>query len=81
MAMMDRGPWAPAPEVFNRFARMDRSVAETLNVLSQLQARDDKLAFAIEEGRVYGLRQQKYEMTLKKQLNRQWRNPPFEAQW
>jgi hypothetical protein len=36
---------------------------------------DSKLAVAIEAGRVYGLRQQKYDMLLKKQVNQQAKNP------
>ena len=44
-------------------------------------ARDDKMAFAIEAGRIYGLRQQKYNMTLKKQLNRDCKQPPVEQMW
>ena len=79
--MTDPGPWLLPAEVLNRFARLDRSLADKLKVLSELQARDNKLAFAIESGRIYGLRQQKFNMTLKKQLNRQWRKAPTEAPW
>jgi hypothetical protein len=52
-----------------------------LGALSEHQARDDKLAFAIEAGRVYGLRQQKYDMVLKRQLNRDVRRPHTEEMW
>ena len=44
-------------------------------------ARDDKMAFAIEAGRIYGLRHQKYNMILKKQLNRDCKRPPVEQMW
>lgn len=69
-------PWATAAERMNRFARMDRSLARDLAELSKHQARDDKLASAIESGRVYGVRQQKYDMTLRRELNKDWRQPP-----
>ena len=72
-------PWATAQERFNRNARMDRQQAMRLNRMSVHQANDDKLAYAIEAGRVYGLRQQKYDMILKKQLNRD--KPPTEHMW
>ena len=81
MALSDPGPWLHPAEVMNRFARLDRSLADKLNVLSELQARDNKLAEALESGRIYGLRQQKFDMMLKKQLNRQWRKAPTEAPW
>jgi len=80
MTMTDN-PWAGAQEAFNKFARQDREVAQKLNNLSQHEARDNKLAFAIEEGRVYGLRQQKYDMVLKKQLNRDYKRPPVAPMW
>ena len=50
---------------------MDPSLANRLNELSQHQAADDKMAFAIEGGRCYGLQQQYYHMILRKQLNRE----------
>ena len=52
-----------------------------LGALSMHQTHDDKLAFAIEAGRVYGLRQQKYDMALKRQLNRDVRRPHTEEMW
>ena len=81
MAMMGQGPWAPAQEDFNKFARMDHHLAATLNDLSAHQARESKLASAYEEGRIYGLRQQRYNMILKRQLNKDLRHPPVEHMW
>ena len=81
MTMYDRGPWAPAKELFNRFARLDRRLASRLGDLSGDQASDNKLAFALESGRIYGLRQQKYDMVLKKQLNRLVHKPLTEHMW
>jgi hypothetical protein len=73
--------WAPAQERFNKFARIDRELASRLGFLSAHQARDDRLAFAIEAGRVYGLRQQRYNMLLKGQLNRDAQHPHVETMW
>jgi hypothetical protein len=81
MAMMGMGPWAPAQETFNRFARMDSQLGRKLADLSAQQARDDKLAFAIEAGRVYGLRTQKLNMNLKKELYKDWKYSPTEPMW
>ena len=81
MAMTGQGPWAPAQEAFNKFARLDPRQGQRLRELSARMARDDKMAFAIEAGRIYGLRQQKYNMTLKKQLNRDCKQPPVEQMW
>ncbi len=79
--MMGQGPWAPAQEAFNKFARMDHRLAATLNDLSLHQARENRLAAAIESGRIYGLRQQKCNMILKRQLNKDLRHPPVEHMW
>ena len=74
-------PWATVAERANKFARFDSRLGRRLADLSKHLARDEKLAFAIDEGRVYGLRQQKYGMLLKKQLNADWRRPPTEEMW
>lgn len=81
MAMQGAGPWGTASQVFNKFARMDRHLQVQLADLSEEQAGQQKLAQAIESGRVYGLRQQKYNMTLKKQLTQDYRHPPVEHIW
>ena len=60
---------------------MDRNLAKQLNDLSEHQARENKLSFAIEEGRIYGLRAQKCDMHLKRQLTQQWRTPPVQHMW
>jgi hypothetical protein len=41
-----------------------------LCALSKAEARDDKLAFKLEEGRTFGMRQQYYENKLKRDLAR-----------
>ena len=74
-------PWEGAAGRLNNFARMDRSLAGKLNQMSQDQSDEDKLAAALESGRVYGLRTQKCEMLLKRQLNKEWVKAPTEAPW
>ena len=74
--------WMTASEHLNRFARIDRNLAKRLNALSEHQARENKLAFAIESGRIYGLRAQKCDLHLKRQLSREWwRASPVEDMW
>ena len=60
---------------------MDRNLARELGSLSKHQAHDEKLAEAIESGRVYGLRQQRYDMTLRRELGQDWERPPVEKSW
>jgi hypothetical protein len=53
-----------------------------LNALSKAQARDNKIAFKLEEGRVYGMRQQFYENKLKRDLARSLRREDItEEHW
>ena len=62
--------WRSAAERMNEFASMDPSLRQELNALSKAQARDNKIAFKLEEGRVYGMRQQYYQNKLKRDLAR-----------
>ena len=65
----------------NRFVSLDPRLRETLADLSEDQAHEDKIAFKLEEGRVYGLRKEYYEMVRRRQLNRDMSSPPVEAHW
>ena len=62
--------WRSAAERLNEFASLDPSLRHELNSLSKAQSRDDKLAFKLEEGRIYGLRQEYYGMKLQSDLVR-----------
>ena len=62
-------PWQPPQAHFNKFARIDHNLGQRLRMLSHRQSHDNKLASAIELGRIYGLQAQKYDMILKRQLN------------
>ena len=72
---MSASPFGGIAERANNFARQDRTLARHLGALSEQEAMDSKLAAAIEAGRVYGMRQQKYDMLLKKQVNQQAKHP------
>ena len=42
--------WQTASERLNRFARLDPGLRQQLNALRKAEARDDKIAFKLEEG-------------------------------
>lgn len=65
--------WQTASERLNRFAHMDPYLRYELCKVSKAEARDDKLALKLEEGRVYGMRQQYYDNKLKRDLARSLR--------
>jgi hypothetical protein len=62
--------WQSASERLHRFASSDPSLLYELCTLSKAEARDDKLAFKLEEGRTYGMRQQFYDNKLRRDLAR-----------
>ena len=74
--------WRSAAERMTEFASMDPSLRQELNALSKAQARDTKIAFRLEEGRVYGMRQQYFENKLKRDLARTLRREDItEEHW
>ena len=81
MAMSGAGPWAPASKTFNKFRKMDPHLADQLNELNKRQAYEEKLAMALESGRIYGLRTQKLAMIHKKELHNDMRYPPTQRMW
>ena len=52
-----------------------------LAALQKEQARNDKLAFKLEEGRIYGLRQQYYDFILQRQLGAEMQKKHTEPHW
>jgi len=68
---MQFNPWATAGERLNKFVSQDPRLGQKLKELSADQAQDNRLAFALEAGRVYGLRAQYYDMRLQRGLNRE----------
>jgi hypothetical protein len=73
--------WPGAAEQLNNWARVDRSLGAKLAELSEDQSHQNKLAWALESGRTYGMRQQKCQMLQKRQLNKEFAHPAVEAMW
>ena len=74
--------WQSASERLHHYLHLDADLRHDLVALGKEQARDDKLAFKLEEGRTYGMRQQFYEMKLRKDLTKSLRHQDVtEAHW
>ena len=73
--------WRTPQEVFQQNSDLDPHLRAERNHLLQQQAHETKLATAIEAGRCYGLRAQKSQMQLKKQLTTLLRHPPVSPMW
>ncbi len=65
--------WQTASDRLNRFRTLDPNLRYELAKQRMAESRDDKLAFKLEEGRTYGMRQQYYENKLKRDLARSLR--------
>jgi len=66
--------WQTASDRLNRYRSLDYDLGHDLAQLCQEQARDEKLATKLEEGRTYGMRQQYYDNKLKRELGKALRN-------
>ena len=71
-------PWSSASEKLTQFISLDRGVAQDINELTQHQARDAQLDFAIESGRSFGVRQMQYNV-LQQHLNTELRHESLSA--
>ena len=78
---MQFNPWASAAERLNKFVSQDPRLGQKLKELSADQSRDSKLAFALEAGRIYGLRQAYYDMKLQRGLNKEAKQNHTEEMW
>ena len=74
--MQSDNQWATAAGRLNKHVDQNNRLGRHLSELSQQMSNESKIAFRLEEGRIYGLMAQKYNMLLKKQLTRQWKKPP-----
>ena len=72
-------PWMSARDRLNQYVSLDPVLRARMAELSADQAHNDKLAFALESGRSYPMRQEYYNMRLKQQLDRQ--HPGTETAW
>ena len=66
--------WQTASDRLNRFRSLDPNLGYELAKLCVAESRDDKIAFKLEEGRTYGMRQQYYENKMKRDLARSLRH-------
>ena len=74
--------WQTASDRLNRFRTLDPSLGYDLSKLCMAASRDDKLAFKLEEGRTYGMRQLYYDNKLKRDLARTLRTTDItEEHW
>ena len=73
--------WRDASDRLNQLVRQNRALGQQLASLGKDQARNEKLAFKLEEGRIYGMRQQYYDLILQRQLNREAAKPHTEPHW
>ena len=62
--------WQTASDRLNRYRTLDPSLGYELSKLCMAASRDDKLAYKLEEGRTYGMRQLYYDNKLKRDLAR-----------
>jgi hypothetical protein len=79
--MQSSSPWQTVSERLNRHVSQDPRLGRALLDVSKQLAQESKIAFRIDEGRQYALQADKYNMVLKKQLARQWKNPPVQNHW
>jgi len=68
--MQSDNPWPTVGEVLNRHVTQDPDLGRRLATLSKMQAQNARLAFKIEEGRMYPLRQETYTRRLRAQLEK-----------
>ena len=74
--------WQTASDWLNCFRFLDANLRYDLSKLYVAQSRDDKMAFKLEEGRTYGMRQQYYDNKLKRDLARTLRRTSItEEHW
>ena len=78
---MQTSPWMTCSERMNQFAHMDTNLGKRLAELSAQDAYENKMTYALESGRMYGLRQEKYDHILKRQIHKDWQSPPVERMW
>ena len=72
-------PWPTAAEQLNRHVSQDPELGAALARLTSIQTRQQRLATKLEEGRIFGLRQQVFDRKLRRQLDRM--NVPSQEMW
>ena len=67
--------WIPLNQRVGLHVQQDPNLGREIAELTKRGSYEEKLATALEEGRVFGLRQQMFEMHLRQQLTRLCRRP------
>ena len=78
---MQTSSWMTASERLNQFAPMDTTLGKRLAALSLQDADENKMTYALESGRIYGLRQEKYDHILRRQIHQDWQQKRAEILW
>jgi hypothetical protein len=78
---MSSNPWSTASEKIAQFVSLDKGLARDLGELSQHQAHDAALEFALEAGRSFGMRQAQYNVLQQRHLNAEVRIPFTAKSW
>jgi hypothetical protein len=78
---MSANPFPTAAERLNRNVMFSaaRGLREKLMMLSATQAREEKIEYALEEGRCFGMRKMRSEMVQQRNLNKLLRGDPLTA--
>ena len=74
-------PWIPLSQRVGRHVQQDPRLGRELAELSKRSSYEEKLATALEEGRIFGLRQQVFDMHLRQQLNQLCQRPLAQKMW
>ena len=74
---MSANPFPTAAENMNRNVSLSRGLSDRLRALSATQAREEKIEYAIEEGRCFGMRKARAELMQQRSLNKLLRGDPL----
>jgi len=76
---MSANPFPTAAEYMNRNVTFSaaRGVSDRLRMLSATQAREEKIEYALEEGRCFGMRKARSELMQQRSLNKLLRGDPL----
>ena len=74
---MSANPFPTAAEYMNRNVSLSRGLSDRLRVLSATQAREEKIEYALEEGRCFGMRKARTELMQQRSLNKLLRGDPL----
>jgi hypothetical protein len=79
---MSANPFPTAAAQLNRHVTLApaRELREKLMALSAMQAREEKIEYALEEGRTFGMRKARAEVMQQRSLNKLLRGDPLTAQ-